>query len=66
MADNNHEHGSGDDGLVKGIRSSQDDNEKASDDLEVASSSSRGVKGKADPFGDETNADVKYRTMAWW
>ena len=19
-----------------------------------------------DPFGDETNAEVKYRTMAWW
>ena len=21
---------------------------------------------KGDPFGDETNAEVKYRTMAWW
>ena len=66
MADNNHEHGYGDDALVSGSRSSQDDNEKASGDLEVAPSSSRGFKGKANPFGDETNADVKYRTMAWW
>ena len=22
--------------------------------------------GKEDPFGDETNSEVKYRTMAWW
>lgn len=22
--------------------------------------------GKDDPFGDETNAEVKYRTLAWW
>ena len=21
---------------------------------------------KGDPFGDETNAEVKYRTMSWW
>ena len=66
MAGNNHEHGYGDDGLVSGSRSSQDHNEKASSDLKVPPSSSRGFKGKADPFGNETNADVKYRTMAWW
>ena len=22
--------------------------------------------GKEDPFGDESNSDVKYKTMAWW
>jgi hypothetical protein len=21
---------------------------------------------KADPFGDEANSEVKYKTMAWW
>jgi amino acid permease len=25
-----------------------------------------GNGSKADPFGDESNADVKYRTMEWW
>lgn len=28
--------------------------------------SQTGYKGKEDPFGDETNAEVKYRTMEWW
>lgn len=23
-------------------------------------------KGKEDPFGDESNSEVKYRTMEWW
>jgi hypothetical protein len=22
--------------------------------------------GREDPFGDESDAEVKYRTMAWW
>lgn len=25
-----------------------------------------GHQDKEDPFGDETNAEVKYRTMEWW
>ena len=25
-----------------------------------------GYKGKDDPFGDESNSAVKYKTMAWW
>ena len=25
-----------------------------------------GYEGKDDPFGDETNAEVKYKVMAWW
>ncbi len=23
-------------------------------------------KARDDPFGDEENAEVKYKTMAWW
>ena len=26
----------------------------------------RGHQGKDDPFGDETNSEIKYRTMKWW
>ena len=36
------------------------DNEKGSAPRTV------GYKGKDDPFGDESNAEVKYRTMHWW
>ena len=25
-----------------------------------------GYEGKEDPFGKESNAEVKYRTMHWW
>jgi len=25
-----------------------------------------GYKRKDDPFGDETNSEVKYRKMEWW
>jgi hypothetical protein len=24
------------------------------------------LTGKDDPFGDESESDVKYRTMTWW
>lgn len=27
---------------------------------------SRSTDEKSDPFGDESNSEVKYRTMAWW
>lgn len=45
-----------------------DSKEKVSDDLEGRAEprSSVGSKGKEDPFGDESNSEVKYRTMAWW
>ncbi|MCJ1468030.1 hypothetical protein MMC07_006656 [Pseudocyphellaria aurata] len=46
-----------------------DSNEKVEDDLEGAPAepkSSVGSKEKDDPFGDESNSEVKYRTMAWW
>lgn len=25
-----------------------------------------GPKGKEDPFGDESNSQVKYKTLRWW
>lgn len=45
-----------------------DSKEKVSDDLEGRAEprSSVGSKEKEDPFGDESNSEVKYRTMAWW
>ena len=36
------------------------DTEKAAVRTETASTNSD------DPFGDETNSEVKYRTMRWW
>ncbi len=47
----------------------KDSSESNTDDVEVGdaeSPKSHGSKGKDDPFGDETNSEVKYRTMAWW
>ncbi|KAL1637241.1 T-complex protein 1 subunit eta [Diplodia intermedia] len=29
-------------------------------------SSASVMVGRSDPFGDETNAEIKYRTMSWW
>lgn len=72
MAIEEHEHGygngNGNDGLDtrNGNNSSPDYNEKADSDLEVAPSTSQASTGKGDPFGDETNSEVKYRTMTWW
>lgn len=66
MATNDYKHGYGGDGLVNGNSSSQDYDEKARSDFEVVPSKSKGSMGKDDPFGDETNSEVKYRTMAWW
>lgn len=46
-----------------------DSNEKVSDDVEVGQEEPRNIPGhqeKEDPFGDESNSEVKYRTMAWW
>ena len=66
MATNDYKHGYADDGVLNGNGSSQDYDEKAGSDLEVAPSKSKGSMAKDDPFGDETNSEVKYRTMAWW
>ncbi len=68
MATKMHEHGYSNVNLVngKGDHSSQDYDEKSNNDLEVGPAESKRSAGKEDPFGDETNAEVKYRTMAWW
>lgn len=43
------------------------DNEKLSSEVEdTQNGATRGYDGKDDPFGDESNSEVKYRTMAWW
>lgn len=42
-------------------------NEKVSDEEKAARPrNSVGYEGKNDPFGDESNSEVKYRTMEWW
>ena len=68
MAIGDQEHGHGDDGLVNGNGTylSQTDDEKLGSDLEVNPSNNEDSTGQDDPFGDETNSDVKYRTMTWW
>ena len=69
IAPNELEHSSGDDDGIfssTGNVSTQDHNEKISNDLEVSRSRNNGSVGDDDPFGDETNAEVKYRTMTWW
>lgn len=40
--------------------------EKYSGDSEKGPTVVAKYQGKEDPFGDETNSEVKYRTMAWW
>ena len=68
MAIGEQENGYGDDGLVNGNGNSpgQTYDEKPGNDLEVNPSNSEGSTGREDPFGDETNSEVKYRTMTWW
>lgn len=68
MTNKRYKHGCGGDGIVNsnGNYSSQVYDAKAGSDLEDGPSKSKGSMGKNDPFGDETNSEVKYRTMAWW
>ena len=68
MTNIRYKHGCGGDSVVNsnGKYSSQDFDAKARSDLEDGLSKSKGSMGKDDPFGDETNSEVKYRTMAWW
>lgn len=45
--------------------------EASNDDVEggnglIRRRHSRSTDEKSDPFGDESNSEVKYRTMAWW
>lgn len=51
----------------KEYRDQYDGNGKGSDEENAAlPRHSVGEKGKQDPFGDESNSEVKYRTMEWW
>ena len=43
------------------------ENGKLSSDVEDGQTRvTAGHKGKGNPFGDETNSEVKYAVMAWW
>ena len=68
MATDEYKHGYGHNGVFNGngLYLSQDYDERAVGDLEVNLSKPQASTRKDDPFGDETNSDVKYRTMAWW
>ena len=68
MAIGGQEHGDGDNGFVNGNDnySGQAYDEKPGSDLEVNHSNSDVSTGRGDPFGDETNSEVKYRTLTWW
>ena len=70
MAAKEYKHSSGDNSVVDGSgnsnNSSQDYDDKASSDVEVALSQSEGSMRRDEPFGDETNSELKYRIMAWW
>ena len=66
MAAKEYGHGHDDNGLsnTNDDPSSQIDCEKSSNDLEVGSTK-RSVPTE-DTFRDETDSEVKYKTMAWW
>lgn len=49
-----------------GNGSTYPDEERDFGDERKAPPPSLGYKGKGDPFGDETNAEVKYKTLEWW
>ena len=53
---------------VDGVHSSPDTSEQTSfyDNEKGSSPRTLGYKGKDDPFGDESDSEVKYRTMHWW
>lgn len=58
----------GEDGIVNGNgdSSSQEYEEKPSNDLEDVTLTRRGSVKKGETFGDEKDSKLKYRTMAWW
>lgn len=66
MATHGYRKGYSDEGVVSDTTYQPEYNEKYGPDTEKGPSVSVGYKGKDDPFGDETNSEVKYRTMAWW
>lgn len=38
----------------------------AGDATNRPASSASVMVGRSDPFGDEANAEIKYKTMSWW
>lgn len=43
-----------------------DDEEKQRDKPQQIDDGKAYHGDKGDPFGDETNAEVKYKSMSWW
>jgi hypothetical protein len=68
MAENSHRHGYGYDvgGDGKERQPGNGSDENLENGMEKGNSRSVSNKDSEDPFGDETNSEVKYRTMAWW
>ncbi len=67
MAANGYRTGYEDNGVINGKgRQPESGSERDGHDTERGQSRAIGYKGKDEPFGDETNSEVKYRTMAWW
>ena len=68
MANDEHKDVCGDQGVVNGNDNylSQQISISAGSDLEVNSPESKDSTKNDDPFGNETNSQVKYRTMTWW
>lgn len=49
---------------TKGLKSIYS-NERISDEEKMEAKPIRS-KESDDPFGDESNSEIKYKTMAWW
>ena len=43
-----------------------DERNSLSDTEKAVAAKPTSSKDKNDPFGDESNSDVKYKTMHWW
>lgn len=68
MASDEHKNAYGDQSVVisNGNYLGQQISRRAGSDLEVNSPESKDSTTKDEPFGDETNSEVKYKTMTWW
>ena len=68
MAENGYRHGDSQNGVADGKETIPEyaSDEKLENGADKGRSTSISYKGKEDQFGDETNSEVKYRTMAWW
>lgn len=68
MTTNECKHSYGEDSIVNANDnySNPDYNAKGGSDPEIGPSKTKSPVLKTDPFGDETNSEVKYKSMAWW